>query len=309
LKVDLENLSGALYLIPKKDLIVSDEDKVEVSKQELCQGISKHYIKILYLLTLIKSVYDLENNGDHSLAGIMRRNLVVIDNVMEINYCSIPHKDYELQHADKISFHSLEGFQFFVEHFLTPVERIAFIDQFRAILARKPRHKVINAICTDALVPLSVYQKLYAQKVKKKIQCATEETPTVKRKRERNIELLFEVAPDNPIFNTDYCLSSKKLVIPLSNKEPGTRKLNSLRFQMQKNYDDNIKAVEGILNKIVEFKGSKWELRNVSNKEIQAIIKEVKQTIIVFYIQSLVDYHLLLDCAKEIPSVRIDNKK
>ena len=85
LKIDLENISGSIYLLPKKDMVSSPEERIHISKQELCEKISKHYVKIMYVITLIKEVFDLEMDGDNSIAGIMKRNIKVVDDILEIN--------------------------------------------------------------------------------------------------------------------------------------------------------------------------------------------------------------------------------
>jgi hypothetical protein len=305
LKVDLENLSGSIYLVPKKDNITNTPDKVDISKQDLCNKISKHYMKILYIFSLIKTVYDLEHAGDDSIAGIMQRNVKVVGDVMEINYCSIPHKDYEVQPSDKIDFGYLQGFKLFVEHFLTPIERYAFLEQFKAVFARQPRHKVIDAICQDSLVPLDAYEKLYEDRFKKsdkKIKC----DPDVHKKQKNTIDLMFQVVADNPILHTHYCYSQKKLIIPLNSSDKGVREVVKIYEDMHKNYVKNVDDILKILYKIVERESNdKYKLKNISSENLQAIIKEVKQNIVLFYIQSIVDYQVLLDAAKTIPNLNV----
>lgn len=310
LKVDLENLSGSIYLLPKKDLIVSHEDKVQISKQELCEKISKHYVKILYILTLIKHVFDLENGGDNSIAGIMKRNIKMVGNIMEINYCSIPQKDYDMTHTDRIKFDSLQGFKMFVENFLTPIEKYAFLEQFKSVIARKPQHKIFEAVCHDALIPLNVYESIFAEKLNRKIVChkTDEIASTNSRRRKRPLDLMFEVAEDNPIFHTNYCMSRKKLVIPLNGSTPKIKELKHLHTRMQTNYEKNVQNVVEIFDNVLDIKGDVYELKNISSHDLQGIIKELKSKIVVFYIQSLVDFHLLLDVAKDVDSVKVNQK-
>ena len=308
LKVELENLTGSVYLLPKRDIIISQEDNVHISKQELCTKISKHYVKILYLLTLIKYVYDLENHGDNSIAGITKRNLRIVDGIMEINFCSIPQKDYQLQHTDKISFESLEGLDLFVNHFLTPTEKYAFLEQFKAVVARKPQHKIVDAVCLDSILPLPLYEDILAEKLNKRIVC-TEPVPIKPRSTKRNkVDLMFEVVANNPILHSNFCMSKKKLVIPLDSPDPIIKQLKSLHTRMQTNHKHNIHKVELLLHKLVDKNGNAYELKNISGDDLHALVKEVKQTVVVFYIQSIVDFHLLLDVAQKVPSVKLYNK-
>lgn len=309
LKVDLENLSGSIYLIPKKDLIVSPEHQLEVSKQELCKQISKHYVKILYILTLIKTVFDLEHHGDNSVAGVMRRNIKIVDNIMEISYCSIPQRDYDVHATGRIDFESLKGFKLFVDNFLTPVEKYAFLEQFKAVLERKPQHKIVQAVCTDVLIPLHLYERIYSTKLNKKLVCEPSVASTSRSKRKASVDLLFDVAENNPILHTSFCLSPKKLVISLDRPDPEIKTIIALKDKMYDNYVENINNISDLLTRIVESKNGGYELRNVSNHELHILVKDVKQIVIAFYLQSLVDFHLLLDSAKQIPSLRLDKNK
>jgi hypothetical protein len=305
LKVDLENLSSSIYLIPKKNVIVSEEDNTEINKHDICNSISKHYIKILYILSLIKHVYDLESDGDNSLAGIMERNINVVDNIMEISFCSIPHKDYDMQHADKVNFANLEGLEFFTQHFLTPTEKYAFIEQLKLIFARKPRHKFMDILCHDALIGIEEYNEIYKNKFEKPLTCDGNKSTTEKKKRVRNVDLMFEIVADNPILHSKYCFSRKKLMITLDKTVSTIKELLKLYETMKSNYIKNIEDVVGILNKIVEYKTDKFILKNISTEDLQEIITETKKTIIKFYVQSVIDFQVLLDYAKDIPNGRV----
>lgn len=303
LKVDLENVSSSIYLIPKKNVIVSEEDNTEINKYDICNAISKHYIKILYILSLIKHVYDLESNGDNSLAGIMERNINVIDNTIEISYCSIPHKDYDMQHADKVNFANLEGLELFTQHFLTPTEKYAFIEQLKLIFARKPRHKFMDILCHDALIDINEYNEIYKNKFDKPLTCGGEQNK--QGKRGRNVDLMFEIAAENPIMHSKYCFSRKKLVISLDKSVSAIKELLKLYENMKNNYIKNVENIVGILKDIVEFKTDHFVLKNISSEDLQDIITDVKKTIIKFYVQSILDFQVLLDTAKTIPNARV----
>jgi hypothetical protein len=303
LKIDLQGISGSLYLLPKKDSVTSDDDKVIVNKQDICSSISKHYVKVLYILSLLRTVYDLENDGDDSLAGIMQRNIKVSNNLMEISYCSVPHRDYSTKNADKIDFANLQGLQMFVEHFLTPVEKYAFLQQMKVIFARKSRNKVADSICHDALVSLDVYKKVYAEKFPKGLGCEATIKPLIKSAR--SVDLMFEIAENNPIMHTQYCMAHKKIVVSLTNKDKETKKVVALYDAMHANYKSNIDKVMRITDKIVDKHGDKYKLKNISNQQLEEIIKEVKQVVILFFVQSIVDFQVLLDHAKTISPIKI----
>jgi virulence-associated protein VapD len=251
-------------------------------------------------------VYDLEGYGDNSLAGIVERNVRVNEtsNTMEISFCSIPHKDYDTQHSDKIDFSNLEGMDIFVRHFLTPTEKYAFIEQLKQLFARKPRHKVVDAICHDALVSIETYNEIYKTKYDTPITCGQNDKKIPKKPR--NLDLMFEIVADNPIMHSKYCFSRRKLIFLMDKKTPQVKKVVELYDRFHENYNKNVDGIIQVLNKIVEKnKQGSFTLKNITSEELQAIIKEVKQTVIIFYVQSIVDYQVLLDAAKDIPDVKL----
>ena len=87
LKLDIKSLGASLYIIPKH---TDDTDikltKYKLTKKEVCNKISNHYIKILYIMCLVKYVYNLEKSGDLSIAGIIFRNIKIVDDMMQIYF-------------------------------------------------------------------------------------------------------------------------------------------------------------------------------------------------------------------------------
>ena len=68
LKVDLEELKDSIYVIPKNV-------EINYKKEDLCSIIANHYKRAINLLQVIKNVYDFENNGKYSIAGICIGNI------------------------------------------------------------------------------------------------------------------------------------------------------------------------------------------------------------------------------------------
>lgn len=178
LKIDIKSLGTALYVIPKNDN--EKLGNLKMTKKELCEKISNHYLKILYILTLVKYVYSIETHGDLSIAGIIFRNVRVLDDIMEINFCDIPHKTFTSQGEEvlKIDFSMLEGFKFFVDLVLSKEEANAFLGVVEAIFARSPKQKVRYMICrhaakktgfsSDDLIEL---EKMFSSKFGSKLTC------------------------------------------------------------------------------------------------------------------------------------------
>lgn len=296
LKVDLETVHGSIYIVPKKDVVDDDASNARAHKNDLCKEISKHYIKILYVIALVKRVYDLENNGDNSIAGIMERNVRIVDGVMQIQYCSIPHKDYVSSGtASNVDFSNLEGLHVFVENFLTPVERHVFVEQLKAVFARKQKYRVEEMVCNDTLVTLEEYNMMYQKRFNKPFTCAN----THEFKREHSVDLMFEIAENNPIMHSKHCYSRKNILIPLTNhaKDPDVKMLVDLYADIRKHYFENIDMVLAILGRFLVKEGSTYKLKDIDSAALEAVVHELKRVVVMFYVQSIVDYQAMLDFA------------
>lgn len=296
LKVDLETVHGSIYIVPKKDIVEDNVNNSRASKNDLCKEIAKHYIKILYVIALIKRVYDLEHSGDNSIAGIMERNIKIVDSVMQINYCSIPHKDYVSQGtAADVDFNNLEGLYVFVENFLTPVERHIFVEQLKAVFARKQKYRVEEMVCNDTLITLDEYNNLYKRRYNKQFTCSN----VHEFKREHSIDLMFEVAANNPVMHSKHCFSRKQVMIPMTNamKDENVRELVALYKEMRQNYIKNVDLVLAILGRLIVKDDQQFKLKDIDTAELEAVIHEVKRVVIMFYVQSIVDFQTLLDYA------------
>jgi hypothetical protein len=296
LKVDLETVHGSIYIVPKKDIVDDEANNTRASKNDLCKEIAKHYIKILYVIALIKRVYDLENSGDNSIAGIMERNIKIVDGVMQINYCSIPHKDYVSQGtASNVDFSNLEGLYVFVENFLTPVERHIFVEQLKAVFARKQKYRVEEMVCNDTLVTLDEYNNLYKRRYNKHFTCSN----VHEFKREHSVDLMFEVAANNPVMHSKHCYSRKQVLIPLTNatRDETIKGLVEVYKEMRQNYIRNVDLVLAILGRLIVKDDQQYKLKDIDTTELEAVVHEVKRVVIMFYVQSIVDFQSLLDYA------------
>lgn len=310
LKINIQELGTTLYIIPKDDN--ERLTKLNMTKSQVCEKISTHYLKILYVLCLIKYVYNLEHHGDLSIGGIIMRNIRVLDDIMEINFCDQAHKDYrgymgpkgkEANHIKsqidpfKVDFSRLEGFKFFIDYFLDSSEASAFLGILKAILARSTKGKVSSTICgfvkdrqlnKDDIKELEL---LYTSRFQGKLNC----------QMGGSLNMRIFVNKDNPILAKDLCLAPRKIIIKTSSKE-GHEVVTSYHT-LKENYNKNIKKLYNILNKFIEKRNGYYSLRDIDKKTLDSIIQEVKLNIKVFFLQSIIDYQNLLDKAKLIPNI------
>lgn len=301
LKVNLKGLGETLVLIPK-------DEESKIKKSEICQRISNHYMKILYILCLLKYVYNLEKQGDFSISGIVFRNVRIVNNdIMEINFCNIPHKDYSKQGEDvyKINFGQLEGLRFLTEYFLDKKEASSFLRVLRQVLGRRSKGVVKNALCEymninkDAEHAKQI-EDMYLARFNEKLTCDA----NIEARPGSFPNLMMFIEKDNPVFSKDYCFEMHKLVIPLNNSDG--KKVIAMYDRMRSNYQANIKSVEKLLQLLVmKGKDGLYELKDLDRVELDNVISKVKKTIQLYYVQSILDYQNLLDLCKKIPNVNV----
>ena len=299
LKVSLNELGAGMFLIPNNE---NSE-----TKQKICKKISSHYMKILYLLTLIKYVYDLEHYGDYSIAGIVFRNLKIEDNILSIKYCGIAQKDYSRGApmdgiTDKrVNFKQLEGLSFFVENVLDKTEAKVFLGAWRAILERKSKSIVKKQLCS----------LLNRKTVDKSLSTSLEEAYKTKYNDAimlgGSTELLVSIAKDNPVFLRDYCYDVKQIVVRLGTDS--CKAVEKAVITMKNNYQKNIHSIEKIMYSLVDVKQrqtKEYQLKDLTKVELDEIANKIKSTICMFYIQSLLDYQNLLDIAKSNHTIQLN---
>lgn len=302
LKLDIKTLGTSLYVLPKME---DDDTKLtnyKITKKEVCEKISNHYIKILYIMCLIKYVYNLEKNGDLSISGIIFRNIKIIDNMMQIYFCGLPHKRYtgnlSEEESYKINFSDLEGMQFFCDYFLNPEESQTFIAILRSVLARSKPYKIKQKMCqyinTHGVNDLKVLESLYESKFSN--------LKFGKCQQGGNNLYLF-IQKDNPVFLSDYCGAPLKLVVNLNTVEG--KEILGYYKQMISKYRKNINDIHKILIKLTIKVNGKYELNDIDKNELDNLISEIKITIKKMYIESIFDFQNLLDLAKKTPKIHI----
>lgn len=320
LKVSIKSLGTSLYLIPKDN----DDAKLtnyKLTKQQICEKVSNHYIKILYIFSLIKYVYNLEKHGDLSIGGIIMRNIRVLDDIMEINFCDMPHRNYRLKGLAtyKLDFSKLEGFQFFVDYFLDKTEASAFVGLLRNILGRSSKNQITNKICEYfdknkfTKEDLTMLENLYKSRFNEKLVCKKNSNTETKSSSSsmlsnHSLNLNIFIDKDNPILDKVACFAPRKLIIKTSSTEG--KKVLELYNKMKKNYETNFDQVYEILDKLIikTKEKTKYELRDIDKITLDTLVNDIKIIIKTFYLQSFVDYQNIIDCAKHVPNIEFTSE-
>jgi hypothetical protein len=129
-----------------------------VTKKVLCNKISLHYTQILQVIFLIKYIYDLENNGDKSIGGIIMRNMKMKEDLVEISYCSSKQEEpYSFDSG--VNFSNLSGFEMFVNTFLSMEESKNFLGQYQEMLTNYNKRKLFVLFTKTKIYIL--YKELY----------------------------------------------------------------------------------------------------------------------------------------------------
>lgn len=302
LKVEVQDLHDSLILVPKQNRIAAGQ-KV-INKASLCDVIATHYTKCLYLLCLVKYVYDLEHGGDYSVAGIVQRNMRIVGDLLELNFCALPQKDYE--RADKrVDFGNLQGLRFFSDNFLTPEEREMFTELFGMVVGRQVTAKAVTDMACRGGTLLSPrdFEVIFGERpqcrgaIKRASKAAESAKPAA---------LVFAVEGGNPILSSGLCMSKKKLVVQLGG-DAKSKRVRDAVAKLHADYARNLSHVEQLLGRLVHRQdGCASTLHNMSDQDLAELTADIKRAVVQFYLRPLLAYQRLLDLVKTMPSIRID---
>lgn len=301
LKVDLQGTHDSIYLLPKQDEIY--EDKRAYKKDNLCMMISSYYVRVLRILSLIRSVYDMEHSGDMSLAGITWRNIRRTPSVLQVFYCETSQTDAN-GNGRTVDFAQLPGLKLFVENFLTkPKERGVFLAHFQSMLDMVPVEKIAKyATCGNDLLSTKDYNNIFgSEKCSTKI--SNEFQSFVERQNyARNpVNLKFTVHSGNLVFASQFCDKHQQyILIDTSKKTESVKNVLRLYDVMYTNYTKNLANITGCVKEIVDVQT--FKLRNMDNHTLDGLERRVIKYISIFYLQTLADYQRLLEMAKKIPN-------
>ena len=120
------------------------------------------------------------------------------------------------------------------------------------------------------------------------------------------LDFFLSVSKNNPILAANKCLDKKKVIINMKDKNISkqSKQLYKLYDTFQSNYKTNINNVFTNLYDVIDIKN--FIIKDISNSDLQNSMINLKQHLIKFYMNSLMDYKNLLNHAKKIGSVNIN---
>jgi hypothetical protein len=308
LKIELLNLKQNIYLIKRQNNVQLKNGK-NVRKDTLCKTIAQHYNTLLKLLQVVKLIYDLENNGDYSISGICRRNVVVVKNLMELHMCEHPHVDTSKnakpdsngnKDSNLIDFNKIAGMQMFTEDVLTPSEKNVFLYNLGLLLSRQESEFLADAVCKN--------DNLLYKKYKPSGICK-EEDRQKQIQFSKDVITSLPVAGKNPVFHSDMCFKEIIYVIELNQKDEGIKLLKQLHNDMKTHYKENLAEIESILMDMVTGSKKSYQLRHLTQSDIRKVKERMGKIIATLFYTSLLDYYALIEQAKKVPHLLVDKGK
>jgi len=313
LKVDLENLNSSLYFVPKQQPNVIDfvsdkgmfsKENKFIKKSEIASMIGNHYSSILNMVKTIANVYDIEGGGDYSIAGIVQRNIKLENDLLVVNYCNMSQFDYkDNKKVDKVNFSNLKGIKL-LTGMMTKDQANAFTKHLGLILSENsPTSKLEDSICKmNTQYKTNDFSKLYKTKKGISLDCSTKKHFS----NSSELDFFLSVSKNNPILAANKCLDKKKVIINMKDKNISkqSKQLYKLYDTFQSNYKTNINNVFTNLYDVIDIKN--FIIKDISNSDLQNSMINLKQHLIKFYMNSLMDYKNLLNHAKKIGSVNIN---
>lgn len=266
-KHELEELNKSIYIVSNKELAIS--------KKSLCHDISLFYTRILRVLFIIKSIYDLENNGDYSIGGIITRNIITKNNIIEILSCKSVQQEMGLM-ENKVDFSKLTGFKLFVNNYLTAVEKKNLMQQLDEIFNDNNPKRLKKTVCNDILLTKETKTQLH-----KNVKCGGSN--------------LIKVGPDNPILSWNLCVRRKKTTAVMNSSI-----LKELK-QFKSNYSKTFGELLDIINQICSYDNEEqcFVINTINNVELNNIEKQLKENVTVFFLQSIIDFKNILNITNQ----------
>ena len=311
LKVELLNMRDNIYLVPRKE--GAHIGNKYLKKADLCKDIAGHYNRVFNMVVTIKQIFDIEKNalesGQHSIAGICLKNVRDTPSVMQIHYCgSIQRDTRKMQKKDsngdadikRIDFNELKGLKYFMDHILGGTrEKNLFLRNLMNLLERRDKAKVdeLFACGMDYIDGKTLSDNVSLGSIKRNDRLCKVASETADTSGHISSMMVNE---GNPIFDLSMCSDQLSYIIDKTAiTRDERRKLEGLYNHMLKTYEKTLSDIVGFMDKLVVVSGrDKWELRDLNTDDVDALQKDLKRLVTLFFYTSLRNYHNLLDYAK-----------
>lgn len=239
------------------------------------RALSKEYTyraRVLRMLRTIEEVFDLQNNGENTFAGMVLRNISVIHDHIRVSSCVTEQKNLWKYPKEGIDITTLPGMSRFLYKFLNKTERTVFVQQLRVMLDDNDYAQMRTLVCKDTVMSEAEHQ--IAQR--KRFDCASK----IGGQGDRG--LFIQIAKNNPVFSPHLC-KKERVQIAYSNMQL-LQKIKHMKKRLRKVVTDlRVGVLRGV--------GTNGD----DAKKLLAVERKVKQSVVAFFLQSLTDYKNILN--------------
>lgn len=283
-KVFIEELHDNVIIIPREN------KNKNINKSDICIAIANHYNRVLKLVHAIRWILDIENDAKYSIAGISMQNINQIENgLVEVKYCDSKqyHNDIFKKNGSKsrqLDLSQLMGFKTLVNDILSNEEAGIFM-------------KLMSKLLRTKRLTLNQADKL----IMKEFGSFNDDVSKMDTELQRGGMLTFDVSEKNMIFSNDTCYIQRKYIV---------KKSKSLEAKINKQEDDVIMIIRElykVLDTLTLNTDDGIEFRVLTHKELDQIENKLKRLFMLFYLQSIVNYNLILSAVENMPNLNSNN--
>ena len=191
-----------------------------------------------------------------------------------------------LDGGDRVDFSKMKGLKRFVDEMLTDMEARTFLLHLKQLFGNMNKRKIADLICKDSLISLETYAIIY-DGIPINLSCQSGGGVS-------NQHFMFFVGKDKPIISYELCYDKQKMMIPYDK----TIKTHFLKFK--NDYMTNLNGITSIIHKLIFFDNTtkSYKLNDLSHDQLLSIEMQLKRNVMVFYIQSMVNYYKIFNYIK-----------
>ena len=280
-KVYIEELHDNIIIIPRNN------SNKNINKSEICSAIAIHYNRVLKLVHAMRWILDIENNSKYSIAGISMQNINQIESgLVEVHYCDSKQyynnvfKKNGLK-SRKLDLSQLMGFKILMNDILTKEESQLF-------------SKLMSSLLRSKRLKLNQADKL----IMKEFGSFNDELITMDKDLQKGGNILqFDVSEKNMIFSNETCYVQKKYIVHKS-------KLLETKLNKQENdFIIMIKEMYKVLEELMINTDDGMEFKVLTHMELNKIELKLKRMFMIFYLQSIVNYNVILATVEKMPNL------
>lgn len=303
-----------------------DAEVAAESTKKWCTKIAAHFRRILDLLVLVSEAFDTEMNGKRSMAGIVFQNMYFHPGaILEVHFCAVPQSSSGAEissaaamqqvypHAQTfdrnaiVDFSNLMGLHTLVEKFMNekaqPLHASRrFLKQLQYALFQTHNVEFLRLICNDPLVDKrKVFPFVSCHKGITMLPPRFEAPDTATEAS--SAKFMLSVPSRNPVFQSRYCGKQEKYVVPFKYV---SRQYRDMRLHYTESVQNICKLVTSALvtRARPELAPIMYELRSdITQQKLDDIETKAKRIIVSFMLQSLIDFHHLMNECSHVPHV------